>query len=537
LDGGSNGTWSSALRAKSKPRESSELRTALRDEGPQKAFVIFDARNIRREAAALRRSRGVRADDAAVRAHKRSRYSEIKGAALSGTSGLQTIRAFDDFPMSLVLINDERALTQLLSHSAVRKVNSPMRIYPELAESLPLIEQPAAIASGVGGDGIITAIIDTGVDFVNFPAFGNCTIDPSAEGTCGVDATNQNCGIIFSQDFTNVDDDVCDDPGMEHGTGVAAVARATAPNSKIASFDVANLAVIDGKLTQVVDEVAVCDAVAWIIDANVTGMFPGRQIRVANMSFGGELFDEVCDDSTFATMIAELIDNGILVVASTGNENLTDHISSPGCEPHVVRVGAVYDSDTGAADFGICNDPQTSADKVVCTSNSASFLTMLSPGSIISTAGLDNEGTSFAAPHVSGAAAAMMGSTSPFAGETSITGGSPTEDIRSALDCLTARLKKKGDDVVDSRTTEVFPRLNMNASLSSRPSSTGDCNADGEVIVDELMVGVNIALNQQSLSTCPSFDANGSSSVTIDEVVTGINVSLTSCALGASGNP
>ena len=35
---------------------------------------------------------------------------------------------------------------------------------------------------------------------------------------------------------------------------------------------------------------------------------------------------------------------------------------------------------------------------------------------------------------------------------------------------------------------------------------TGDCNSNGEVTVDELIVGVNIALGNAQLNTCPSFE-------------------------------
>ena len=55
---------------------------------------------------------------------------------------------------------------------------------------------------------------------------------------------------------------------------------------------------------------------------------------------------------------------------------------------------------------------------------------------------------------------------------------------------------------------------------------TGDCDGDGAVTVDELLVGVNIALGNAPVSACPSFDSNGDGSVTIDEILTAVNNAL-----------
>jgi hypothetical protein len=61
------------------------------------------------------------------------------------------------------------------------------------------------------------------------------------------------------------------------------------------------------------------------------------------------------------------------------------------------------------------------------------------------------------------------------------------------------------------------------------PACSGDCNGDGSVTVDEIIRGVNIALGNSELSTCPSFDGNGNGAVTIDELIQGVNAALTGC--------
>lgn len=51
----------------------------------------------------------------------------------------------------------------------------------------------------------------------------------------------------------------------------------------------------------------------------------------------------------------------------------------------------------------------------------------------------------------------------------------------------------------------------------------GDCDGSNTVTVNELVRGVNIALDQADVSVCPSFDADSSNSVTVNELVLGVN--------------
>ncbi|GBD25818.1 Virginiamycin B lyase [bacterium HR30] len=60
---------------------------------------------------------------------------------------------------------------------------------------------------------------------------------------------------------------------------------------------------------------------------------------------------------------------------------------------------------------------------------------------------------------------------------------------------------------------------------------TGDCNADGNVTVDEILRGVNAALELPggTLEQCPSFDRNLDGSVTIEEILRSVAIALTTC--------
>jgi hypothetical protein len=66
----------------------------------------------------------------------------------------------------------------------------------------------------------------------------------------------------------------------------------------------------------------------------------------------------------------------------------------------------------------------------------------------------------------------------------------------------------------------------------------GDCNENGSVGVNELIVGTNIALGEQPLDRCPSFDTNGSGGVQINELIQGTNSALNGCvAVGPTPTP
>jgi hypothetical protein len=57
----------------------------------------------------------------------------------------------------------------------------------------------------------------------------------------------------------------------------------------------------------------------------------------------------------------------------------------------------------------------------------------------------------------------------------------------------------------------------------------GDCNRDGAVTVDELVLGVNIALGNAEIEQCRAFDANGDGLITVDELIQGVNNALDGC--------
>lgn len=57
----------------------------------------------------------------------------------------------------------------------------------------------------------------------------------------------------------------------------------------------------------------------------------------------------------------------------------------------------------------------------------------------------------------------------------------------------------------------------------------GDCDGDGAVSINELILGVSIALGQAALHDCPVFDSDGSDSISIGELIAAVNAALAGC--------
>lgn len=67
------------------------------------------------------------------------------------------------------------------------------------------------------------------------------------------------------------------------------------------------------------------------------------------------------------------------------------------------------------------------------------------------------------------------------------------------------------------------------ASTAATASCAGDCSEDGQVTVNELILGVNIALGSAAVDQCASIDTDSNGKVTIDEIISAVSVALTGC--------
>lgn len=65
----------------------------------------------------------------------------------------------------------------------------------------------------------------------------------------------------------------------------------------------------------------------------------------------------------------------------------------------------------------------------------------------------------------------------------------------------------------------------------------GDCGGDDQVGINELIVGVGIALGSGALAACPAFDGDGDGAVAIAELVAAVANALEGCARAATPTP
>ncbi len=394
-------------------------------------IVLFDDTAIREEISGL----GIVPETPEILARKAFLYGKTKRDVIVTLpqGEYETLRYYSHLPMMALRIQSSYALDRLAENPNVVRIYENKQRQHFLTQSLPLIHQPQAASLGMTGGGTSVAVLDTGVDYTRSPF--NCTAPNTPADTCKV---------IYAQDFAPNDGQP--DVSPFHGTNVAGIALGVAPGTKIIALDV-----FLGSLAYDDD---IIDAIDWCISNRAA-----YNIVAMNMSFGGGSSTIPCSTDTFATPITNAKAAGILSSVASGNAGDTNSLSSPACVPAAVSVGAVYDY-TGS--YGSC---VAAIDMVTCFSNSASFLTMLAPGSSITAAGISMSGTSQAAPHVAGAIAVLKG-TNAFPLET------PVETV--------ARMTGTGTPVLDTRNSITKPRIDLYAatgattySISGTVTTTG----------------------------------------------------------------
>ncbi|USD20849.1 S8 family serine peptidase [Microbulbifer variabilis] len=231
----------------------------------------------------------------------------------------------------------------------------------------------------VEGQGTSIAIIDSGIDYTH-EDLGGCL--------------GSGCRVVGGYDFVNDDSDPMDD--HFHGTMVAGVTAAVAPAAKLYAYKVLNS---DGFGSES-DIIAAIEA-ALDPDGNPQ---TDDAVDVINLSLGGA----GGNNSVLSVAANNAMRAGVVVVAAAGNDGpFLNSIGSPGSAEEIVTVGAV-DGAGHLADFSSRGMFGTSLD---LSSNSIKP-EIVAPGVAISSTNLGGglrteSGTSFAAPHVAGAAALL----------------------------------------------------------------------------------------------------------------------------------
>jgi hypothetical protein len=81
-------------------------------------------------------------------------------------------------------------------------------------------------------------------------------------------------------------------------------------------------------------------------------------------------------------------------------------------------------------------------------------------------------------------------------------------------------------DATPTSTTEDSPTPTP---TEAPPACVGDCNANGRVAINEIILAVNIALGSLPVEACRAADRNGNGAVAIGELVVAVGASLDGC--------
>jgi len=399
---------------------------------------------------------------------------------------------------------------------------------------MPVVGADTVQNSGYGGEGQTVVIIDTGVDINNNPNFragqvvaqgcfnGMTGVTPIIGGTrtniCPGGATNLVGAAAIAQ---NAGDDFCGGGAIadcEHGTHVASIAagiNGVAPQADIIALQVFHLltnsnplpppALVPAQNLPCQNQGAGAQCMSsWASDSiaaldEATLLADNFDIAAVNMSLGnGSSNIAACDGDLTKVAIDNLRSRGVATVVSSGNDEFVNAMAAPACISTAISVGNVVDTTLPLADAS--TGPAGYAQDIVFnSSNVAPFLDLHAPGTLIRGAAPVNSncdtnwtgagdgqclmtGTSMAAPHVTGAWAALKSL-------------NPAAQVEEVL----AVLQSTGVPVADNRVTTasnvaplpltpgqgtVVPRIQIDVAMEQfdphRGSvATGDFNCDG----------------------------------------------------------
>ncbi|GAB2478571.1 S8 family serine peptidase [Promicromonospora xylanilytica] len=249
------------------------------------------------------------------------------------------------------------------------------------ADSAPQIGAPQAWESGATGKGVQIAILDTGIDPTH----------PDLDEN-----------VVATKDFSGTGSVV---DGNGHGTHVASIAAGSGDASEGENRGMAPDA--DLMVGKVLDDQGV-STMSVVIEGMEWAAAHGAD--VVNLSLG---FMNSSDGTDPASVAVDVLtkQHGTLFVVAAGNSGDHETISSPGTASSALTVGAVDDADQVTAfssrgpraDGAIKPDIAAPGDDIVAARADGTTL-----GTVVDAHHVAVGGTSMAAPHVAGAAAALL---------------------------------------------------------------------------------------------------------------------------------
>lgn len=363
-----------------------------------------------------------------------------------------SVTAASVMPLVAMTVNSEE-LGQLAREGRVVRIWADGRNAMSLDKSVPLVgaKQPASAPPMIGADGHGTtvAILDTGVlsshpfltGRVTHEACFSANVKGQSVSLCPTKGNSQigagaaaPCGSQYE--------------GCEHGTHVAGIAAgkrtgSTGPQQGVAPG--ANIMAVQVFSTNCepvnCPEIGVWDsdslaALNYVLQQHPR--IPGG-IAAVNMSLGNGEHTAACDDHPNRIAVEALRAAGVAVVISANNNGFKNAVGAPGCISAAVTVGS-----------------STKDDRISDFSNMSPLVKLMAPGSNIVSSVLGGQfksldGTSMAAPHVTGAFAVIR-----------------SKLPKASADEIEAALKETGQVIRDTRPggQHAKPRIRVDAALA-----------------------------------------------------------------------
>jgi subtilisin family serine protease len=290
---------------------------------------------------------------------------------------------------------NSKGLVELARRPGVKEIVLDRLNSESLDKSITLIRADAAWTTSIGL-GRFVAVLDTGVDRAH----------PFLGGRVAHEACFRRDGKCPNQGYQQIGTGAAKSMTRGHGTHVAGIAaganglsggvvlKGVAPGAKIIAVNV-----FSASGSYVGDQVKALEHVAMLKES-------GINVVAANMSLGDKLkYLAACDfqEKERKPIIDRLRAMGVATVVAAGNEGHKLAVSAPGCISSAVTVSSV-----------------TNLDEINRWHNRSSLTDLMAPGEQIRSsvpdsqyggngAGdyADDNGTSMAAPHVSGAIALL----------------------------------------------------------------------------------------------------------------------------------
>ena len=359
--------------------------------------------------------------------------------------GVSSIRRFKFIPYVAMEVN-RAGLEALASDPEVVTIEEDLALRPVLAASTSLIGAPWAWSQGFGGSGQAIAILDTGVDKRHPFLSGKVVSEACYSGAAG--AALSLCPGGARESTAPGSGMPCSLTGCGHGTEVTGIAAGLGRNVSGVAREADLIAIqVFSRCYVNSDECSQTNDSDWVAGLErVLELSADFDIAAANMSFGGPLYEEDCDDDFPAAKAA--MDNlraaGIATVVASANERSSTSVAFPACISSAVSVGATDGIGDG-----------TARERVSDFSNSSPQLDLLAPGRGIRTSVpgggfARSSGTSLAAPHVAGAWAVMK-----------------SKAANATVPELLSLLRTTGIPIADSRNGLIRPRIQLDAALNA----------------------------------------------------------------------